>query len=63
MNDKKIVIVILIRKVYEIDGIKIIDKVIVINNMVIKVNFKNIDGKWLIDDFKVIGDILIGEEK
>ena len=38
-------------------------KVIATNNMVIKVNFKNTDGKWLIDDFKVIGDIPIGEEK
>ena len=63
MNDKKIVIATLTRKAYEIDGTKITDKVIATNNMVIKVNFKNTDGKWLIDDFKVIGDIPIGEEK
>ena len=63
MNDKKLVIATLTRKAYEIDGTKITDKVIATNNMVIKVNFKNTDGKWLIDDFKVIGDIPIGEEK
>lgn len=63
MNDKKIVIATLTRKAYEIDGTKITDKAIATNNMVIKVNFKNTDGKWLIDDFKVIGDIPIGEEK
>ena len=51
MNDKKIVIATLTRKAYEIDGTKITDKVIATNNMVIKVNFKNTDGKWLIDDF------------
>ena len=59
----KIVIATLTRKAYEIDGTKITDKVIATNNMVIKVNFKNTDGKWLIDDFKEIGDIPIGEEK
>ena len=62
-SNNKVVIATLTRKAYEIDGNKITDEVLTTNNMVIKINFENENGKWLIHDFNVIGDVQIGEEK
>ncbi|UVJ27811.1 hypothetical protein NW963_08815 [Staphylococcus aureus] len=62
-TNSKVVIATLTRKAYEIEGSKITDKELATNNMVIKVVFENQNGKWLVDDFKVIGDVPIGEEK
>lgn len=59
--EKKNVIVTFLRDAYLVDGNnKVQNKIISKNEMTLKINYVKNKGSWLIDDFKIIGDIPIG---